>query len=102
MTHSGGDHSDRDHSGDRRLRSREVAALLGVKPKTWSAMVARPPQDPDNPFPEKIPFVEGDGRDRRQPEWWESDIARYAAGRGRQGQRNDLKRRGRGVTTNQK
>lgn len=81
-----------DRSNDRRLRTREVAARLGIKPKTWSSKVARPPQDPDNPFPEQIPFVDGDGRDRRQPEWWQSDVDRWDAGRG-QGQRNDLKRK---------
>lgn len=80
-----------DRSGDRRLTYAMICKLLGIERSTWRAYLARPLRDPDNPLPEKIPFEDGDGRDRRVPEMWESDVLRWHRNRTGPGKRTDLK-----------
>ncbi len=63
-----------------RLRTKQVAALLGIKPGTWRSYVSRgyAPQPDDHD-------------DDRSPVWFATTIDRYRAGR-RQGARTDLKK----------
>ncbi len=77
-----------DRSADRRLNIKQIAAKLGVKPKTVTGYRARPSKW--NPFPEPIPFEEDDARHRRQPEFWESDIDEWIRHRPGMGTRSDL------------
>jgi len=64
-----------------RLSYRRAAALVGVKPKTWLAYVAR----------KKAPPPDGKDPEFGRNFWFRSTILKYMRERPRQGARTDLR-----------
>ena len=64
----------------KKLGAKDAAAMVGVKPNTWRAYVAR----------EQAPAPDGREEISGTPWWWESTVKRFRDSRPGQGARTDL------------